>query len=368
MRIPQVLALALCLLGASALPAPEDTHGLAQRDDPSSGASLAVVPPEKSYEDPPERGLSLSRKDEKSTDISTRQAPTRNDYKQWGFLGIKTFLAANAAVKFYSLQKDCKEFDSDVGSAFLCIWNSIATIIGMGVLVHQAIEVKGHLGTRLRDNGWQVPGITKREETEELSGLLSSVLRTEVRHIGVWDSDGGDLSKRDAGEVVSSHVFGTKLAGRDVHFSYIGGDGNNASSTFRLGYGPGPESENNRVKRRGFVYNKTFFDKGGLDFTLDESTDNTDDEYLDPFDPKIFTWMVEQIGCYLQQFSFLQGLAMNANGLWFQLYDSKTHKTATRGSIAPYTEDHKSIIDQMPLDWIAGIESNDECTGGVEDQ
>ncbi|KAK2808464.1 hypothetical protein FQN50_004672 [Emmonsiellopsis sp. PD_5] len=359
MRIPQVLALGLCLLGASALPAPGDTQGITRRDDPSPGASLAVVPSEKAYQEPPERGLSLSRKDEKSTDISARQnptrlTPTRTDFKQWGFMGIKTFLAANAAVKFYSLQKDCKEFGEDTGSAFICIWNSIATIIGMGVLLHQANEVRGHLGTRLRDNGWHVPGITKREEVAELSGLLS---------------DDGDLSKRDDnGEVIPRHVFGTNLAGQDVHFAYVRAENN--ASHFRLGYGPGPETENNRLHSRAIKvgYNRNYFDKGGLDFTLDESVDTTDDEYLDPFDGKIFTWMVDQIGCYLQKFSFLQGLAMNANGLYFQVYDAKEHKTATRGSIAPYTENQKSVINQMPLDWTAGIESDDTCTNGVQNQ
>lgn len=283
-------------------------------------------------------------------------------------MGLQAFAVANAGVQIFNIVKDCKEWNEESTSAFNCVWASISTVIGFAVLVDRAIIFRGNLAHRLSESGWHVPGINKRDELPQLEDYLSSVLRSEVRHVGIWDGvdhETRSLSERSNGAVkaVPRYVFGANFQGRDMHFTYMG-ELNNGSH-FRFGNGPGPETENNRQRLKSRVvhkFNNQYFDNGGLDFIgqTDPTNNNNGGIYITPEDPNEFNWLVEQVACYLSSWNWLLGSPMLSHGLNFQVYNSWDKTTLAAGAIAPFTNEKASAIAGMQVK--GGIDTNEECT------
>ncbi|OJD20483.1 hypothetical protein ACJ73_08183 [Blastomyces percursus] len=351
MRWLRGLVLALCIVGSSSHPTPEGTTttDIAQRDLSPSAS--------------PELDWSVDRIDENvaRSDISPRDDV--GNFRAWTFIGLKSFVVANAGVQLYNIVQDCREFgDSSDRTKMNCIWASFATILGFAVLVDRAVAFRGRLADRFHENNWHVPGITKRDEILELEGELSSLLSLEVRHLGIWDRDDDDeigfLSKRDddTTEAAPRHVFGSNFHGMDMHFAYMGEVNN--SSHFRFGYGLGPNAESNRLRSRGnHKYNNQYFTNGGLDFVAvtDPYNDNNKGIYLTMNDKKEFNWLVEQIRCYFSVID--RGLV--SNGVNFQVYNAWDKTTLAAGAIAPFTKKKKSIIRKMAPK--AGVGMIDSC-------
>jgi hypothetical protein len=272
-------------------------------------------------------------------------------------------------VAISSLAKDCREFSEEgsAGDGFLCVWGAISTVIGFAVLGDRGYQFYGLLGQRLTENGIQVIGINKRDEIPQLEARLSSALSVEVRHVGIWeDSDSQEaksLSARSGGadKVVRRDVFGANFQGGDMHFTYMGerDDG----SHFRFGLGPGPETENNRRRLQGRAvhkYNNQFFDSGGLDFVgvTDPGNDNHGNIYMTPEDPNEFTWLVEQVSCYFNGWTYL-GSPSHAQGVNFQVYNTYDVTTVAAGAIAAFSSTVKSAISEMEV--VGGILGVEQC-------
>ncbi|KLJ11838.1 hypothetical protein EMPG_13021 [Blastomyces silverae] len=355
MRWLRGLVLALCIVGSSAHPTPEGTTDIARRD-------LSLIAS-------PEFDWSVDRRDENiaSSDISPRDDV--GNFRKWTFVALKTFVVANAGVQLYNIVHDCREFGDNARTDMNCIWASFATVLGFAVLVDRALAFRGRLADRLHANNWHVPGITsivKRAEILQLEGELSSLLNLEVRHLGVWDGNDDDddensfLSKRDdTAEAAPRHVFASKFHGTDMHFAYMGEVNN--SSHFRFGYGPGPDTESNRLKSRGnHKYNNQYFANGGLDFVAvtDPLNNNNPGIYLTKNDKKEFNWLVQQIRCYFSVMD--RGLV--SNGVNFQIFNSFDKTTLAAGAIAPFTNKRKSVIRKMAPK--QGVDMIDSCAKG----
>ncbi|KAK2799582.1 hypothetical protein FQN50_008420 [Emmonsiellopsis sp. PD_5] len=377
MRLP-FLTLSLCVLGASALPASDGPAEVARRNAPSLSDAPVVTrdaptaldhPTEPWHGKLPELNWTLSRREEKVTgsDVAIR-ADDPGDFRRFTFLGLQAFAVANAGVQIFNIVKDCREFGEETANAFNCVWASISTVIGFAVLVDRAVIFRGHLGERLTESGWHVPGINKRDDLPQLEEHLSSLLSVDVRHVGVWDGNDDEtlaLSKRSGGAVkpVARHVFGANFQGRDMHFTYMG-ELNNGSH-FRFGNGPGPDTEINRHRlrsRKTHLFNKQYFDNGGLDFIgqTDPNNDNNGGIYITPEDPNEFNWIVQQVTCYMSSWHFLLGSPMTSHGLNFQVYNSWDKTTIAAGAIAPFTKNEASAISGMEPK--GGIDTDDKCT------
>ena len=295
-------------------------------------------------------------------------------------MAVKTFVIANVGVTFSNIVKDCKEFKEESQSAFNCVWASVSTAIGVVTLIHQANVLRGSVATWAANNGVHIVGINKREE------ILSSALGVEVRHIGVWDGiethERSNFERRDDNSTSTSttqqrDVFGVNFGGYDFHFSFLGQRDTDGAAMWKLGQGPGPDTPANRllrsrVKRDNevapdpvppgrFTYGNQYYDTGGLDF-VGQSVERADDavwRWVDPTDHTEFSHLVDTVSCYLSSYTPLSGPAMNAQGIFFQVYNHKEGATVSAGAVAPFSATSASVIDRMGV--LGGLSVDGRC-------
>lgn len=114
--------------------------------------------------------LEPSKTDSKRTDLTMRprgDLAIRVDETAFSrnlFMGLKIFTVANAAVNWYSLVGSCSQFTAETGNGVQCVFGAISQVIAITTLVYQGAIWRGRLATALTNNGWYVPGITKRDE------------------------------------------------------------------------------------------------------------------------------------------------------------------------------------------------------------
>lgn len=62
------------------------------------------------------------------------------------------------------LANTCKQFTEDTTSAVECVVCAMAQVVAAAGLVYRGYVWRANLATKLNENGWSVPGITKRDE------------------------------------------------------------------------------------------------------------------------------------------------------------------------------------------------------------
>ncbi|KAF9877072.1 hypothetical protein CkaCkLH20_05338 [Colletotrichum karsti] len=315
-------------------------------------------------------------------DGSELQNRQESQFRRYGRVGLR--IARYAAgptlgFGFWGLVDDCKDMsekEDKVASGVKCVIGSIGTAMGAGLTLHDGwIKVQEYWGKvnavglyYLNDGA----GVVKRD-LELLEEKMSSALRSEVRHIGNWDGTSiGDVFKRDD-ENTTYPVFGATMNGMDLHFTVTGGEGNRTN--FRIGYGPGPDTDKNtqRLRRRNVQYNKQYFSKGGLDFKVEQTHLDKDHVFMVPERQDDFDWLYEQVECYMTNHAgfgsmpisnpladFLQTLLSDIKGLNYQVLNTLAKNTIAAGAIAPFGADTPSMIGEMGVDY--GIVPDPSCT------
>lgn len=106
----------------------------------------------------------------------------------------------------------------------------------------------------------------------------------------------------------------------------------------RLGFANTPSNSTSGVDKRNCdgCFEDEYFTEGGLDWT---ACDGGDQEHLNAGD---FNQMEPEIECYMTE----DDLKNNA-GLEYQVYDSTKHETLGAGSIAAFTADGKTYLQNM---------------------
>lgn len=233
--------------------------------------------------------------------------------------------------------------------------------------------------------GHNVKTVTKRVDSvvKRAEDSMSAHLGVEVRHIGLWD---GSMPNRDTNSNVKKRrtstaraegaedglkpdatllpVFGMTHGGQDFHFACVGDDPATSNPIIRVGTGPGPSTEANRrrVRARALdnpVFNKQYFDQGGLDAIGRSDGADMNDRAIQPVTDAdkqaAFDRLYEQHGCYLGD-----GLwktddehpeELDAPGLWWQIYDDDSDGTLAAGAVAPFGPDGTpSIIEWTTIE------------------
>ncbi|KAF5020543.1 hypothetical protein F66182_7442 [Fusarium sp. NRRL 66182] len=309
-----------------------------------------------------------SRSEKNISDIVDLQVdqdgPVDGRYSRHTTLLLKTIAVTNVGFGLWGVVDDCRDYSEGEGakSGIKCVYGAISSAVAVAVGVHGVILIGG----RIYDTGVVLFNTVKRD----VEDALSDTFKTKVRHIADWDgSMPYGMEKREVVEPVP--VFGMTMDGRDMHFSVLPGEGN--STRFRIGNGPGPDTENNRrLRARNLKYNNQIFESGGLDFVVesDETGLNHDDLQLNPSSQEDFDWIYKQVECYLAPKMLGSVLAedpmemmknMNAiGGIFFQVLNDKQTMTMAYGKIAPFSSNHESMIYEMG-GVREGGESNPAC-------
>jgi hypothetical protein len=278
---------------------------------------------------------------------------------------LRSVAVVGFGMSIWGLADDCADFSEgkELKSGIKCIWGAISTAVAVGVGVHGVVL----FGGRVYDTGVILYNTKHKRELED---ALSTKFQTKVRHIADWDgSMPYTLKKRDIAEPIP--VFGLTVNGRDLHFAMIPDENN--STVFRMGHGPGPDTESNRrLRRRNMKYNNQIFEHGGLDFSIESDADgfNDDELQLDPTSQQDFDWIYKQVECYLAPMTLGSMISedpmeqmKNMNefgGVFFQVLNDKEKMTMAWGKIAPFSDKQESAIDEMG-DVHKGGEMNAYC-------
>ncbi|RYP92040.1 hypothetical protein DL770_001818 [Monosporascus sp. CRB-9-2] len=209
--------------------------------------------------------------------------------------------------------------------------------------------------------------LDKRDDpVSRVENAMSTKFGIEVRHIGMWDGNIPGSPKKRHDETEAWPVFAMERDGQDFHFAYMGRREDTGEHKFRLGHGPGIETQVNRSRlkaRQAFLYNTQYFDRGGLDIIGHSDimgNSNHPEVQPDLERPDSYQWLYEQMYCYMDGGSYE---ALRHHGLWFQVYDDNEEGpnsgTLAAGAIAAFGPDTPSMISYMQTS--GGIATRDEC-------
>ncbi|RYP55440.1 hypothetical protein DL769_010171 [Monosporascus sp. CRB-8-3] len=209
--------------------------------------------------------------------------------------------------------------------------------------------------------------LDKRDDpVSRVENAISTKFGIEVKHIGMWDGNIPGSPKKRHDETEAWPVFAMKRDGQDFHFAYMGRREDTGEHKFRLGHGPGIETQGNRSRlkaRQAFMYNTQYFDRGGLDIIGHSDImghSNHPEVQPDLKRPNSYQWLYEQMDCYMDGGSYE---ALRHHGFWFQVYDDNEEGpypgTLAAGAIAAFGPDTPSMISYMKT--AGGVATRDEC-------
>ncbi|RYO77899.1 hypothetical protein DL766_009470 [Monosporascus sp. MC13-8B] len=117
----------------------------------------------------------------------------------------------------------------------------------------------------------------------------------------MWDGNIPGSPKKRHDETEAWPVFAMERDGQDFHFAYMGRREDTGEHKFRLGHGPGIETQGNgsRLKAR-----QAFINHPEVQPDLER--------------PDSYQWLYEQMSCYMDGGSYE---ALRHHGFWFQVYD-----------------------------------------------
>jgi hypothetical protein len=79
-------------------------------------------------------------------------------------MGLKIYAVVGGGVAWYGLIQSCAQIKEETGNGVQCVFGAISQVIAVATLAYQGSIWRGQLAERLTNNGWQVPGINKRDE------------------------------------------------------------------------------------------------------------------------------------------------------------------------------------------------------------
>ncbi|KAH0437907.1 hypothetical protein CcaCcLH18_03583 [Colletotrichum camelliae] len=321
-----------------------------------------------------------------TTALETRQESAARRYMTLGLRVARYSSPGFLGFGIWGLVTDCKDFSedtSDPGSGAKCVVGALSTAVG-GILAAQpvlnyAMETWG----KVTDLGlmWLGNDSPVKRDLELVAAVednLSKAMRSKVRHIGDWNGTfSGGLSQRD-GQARSYPVFGARLRDLDVHFAYLGDQYGDNTTILRMGFGPGPvtEENNNRLGRRNVKYNAQHFSEGGLDIKAERPNGESGGTLADPTRQEDFDWIYEQVQCYMTNHANFGQMPID-NGLWdllntimsdvkgfnYQVLNDLEKNTIAGGAIAAFGADGKSAIGEMGI--LYSIAPDPACTDNI---
>ncbi|EQB59373.1 hypothetical protein CGLO_00248 [Colletotrichum gloeosporioides Cg-14] len=210
-----------------------------------------------------------------TTALEARQENPTHKYLTIGLRVAQATSPAFAGFGLWGLITDCIDFSEDHSKpapGVKCVIGAIGTALGGGLIAHSFYEHGDAVWGKIKDVGliWLGNENNVKRDLKMVAAVeddLSKAMRSEVRHIGDWNGTvSGGLSQRD-GQARSYPVFGARVRDVDVHFAYLGDQHGDNSTMLRMGFGPGPvtEQNNRRLGRRNVKFNAQHFSEGGLD-------------------------------------------------------------------------------------------------------
>ncbi|KAH8648499.1 hypothetical protein BX600DRAFT_517881 [Xylariales sp. PMI_506] len=284
-------------------------------------------------------------------ELSERDNPS--DFDASLYLGAAVAQLVNNAVTFWNIYTACDQYSTGVANKIQCLYGAISTIIALSISGYRVYIWTGQLRTFLTNNGFRIRGISDPYKRDEILSLMerefTRMLKTEVKHLGVWDVTDPDQDRDDTFDLTQPReVFGANVGGFDYHFTYMGRDESTHMDMFKLGVGPGSDPSTASERRQDvFMYNDYYFTDGGLDFTIQavESSSAPEWAWESTADASEFNDIMRSVSCY---FGGLFSLSLIASpGIYFEVYDSSATQTLAAGSIAPFTNDTASNIANM---------------------
>lgn len=297
--------------------------------------------------------------------------------KDWGLIGVKAFFGVgNLAFGIWGLVNDCVDFsgEHEAQAGSKCVWASLSTATGLGIMFHTAVQITGTIKTSLAVYLGN-PGKRDLVIDRAVEESLSAAVGFDVRHIGNWDGSyvGKPVNKRDE-DIVYRPVFGAFVNGRDMHFTMVGERDNHTE--YHIGRGPGPATPSNlrrNVKRE--LMNKQYFDKGGLIFKISAGLDEEAPTLVAPGTSELsgdnqanFDWIYDQMMCNLPEAlpvplpgigGLVGALESLQQGINFQLMNAQSQNTMAAGAIAVLSDTGDSVLDQMKI--TGGLIASDNC-------